>query len=141
MEGGAVRTIALDAASGAVLSAIYLLWSYQRVALGELTNEKNRALPDASGRERFILVTVAVAILIMGVASPLFTHRMQATTNSLEQQTQAGHPQNALTRPQQQPPALAAGQKLLLAPPESQPLPRLLYDRSLASIAPRTVQP
>ncbi len=79
----------------------------------------------------------------MGVASPLFTHRMQAATNSLEQQTQAGHPQNAFTRPQQQPPALAAGQKLLLAPPESQPqpLPQLLHDRSLASIAARTVQP
>ena len=36
------------AASGAVLSAIYLLWSYQRVALGEVTVEKNRTLPDAS---------------------------------------------------------------------------------------------
>ena len=36
------------AASGAVLSAIYLLWAYQRVALGEVTVEKNRTLPDAS---------------------------------------------------------------------------------------------
>src|ERR1700676_5780565 len=36
------------AASGAVLSAIYLLWAYQRVALGEVTVEKNRAVPDAS---------------------------------------------------------------------------------------------
>ena len=34
--------------SGAVLSAIYLLWAYQRVALGEVTVEKNRTLPDAS---------------------------------------------------------------------------------------------
>ena len=40
------------AASGAVLSAIYLLWAYQRVALGEVTVEKNRTLPDASPRER-----------------------------------------------------------------------------------------
>ena len=40
------------AASGAVLSAIYLLWAYQRVALGEVTVEKNRTLPDASTRER-----------------------------------------------------------------------------------------
>ena len=30
------------AASGAVLSAIYLLWAYQRVALGEVTVEKNK---------------------------------------------------------------------------------------------------
>ncbi|MGB7751614.1 MAG: NADH-quinone oxidoreductase subunit M [Candidatus Acidiferrales bacterium] len=124
------------AASGAVLSAIYLLWSYQRVALGEVTNEKNRTLPDASGRERVILVTVAVAILFMGVASPLFTHRMQATTDSLVQQTQG---RAALP----QPPALADGQKMILAPPQRMTLPTALptNDHALASIAPRTVQP
>ena len=122
------------AASGAVLSAIYLLWSYQRVALGEVSNDKNRALPDASGRERLILVTVALAILFMGVASPLFTHRMQAATDSLVQQTK-GLPRNDATRPQPQPPALAAGQTLILTPPQPQ------HDRSLASIAARTVQP
>ena len=64
------------AASGAVLSAIYLLWAYQRVALGEVTVEKNRTLPDASRRERMILVAMAVVIIFMGIASPLFTRRM-----------------------------------------------------------------
>jgi NADH-quinone oxidoreductase subunit M len=71
------------AASGAVLSAIYLLWAYQRVALGDVTVEKNHTLPDASGRERLILVTMAIAIVFMGVASPLFTRRMQVSTNNL----------------------------------------------------------
>jgi NADH-quinone oxidoreductase subunit M len=74
------------AASGAVLSAIYLLWAYQRVGFGEVTVEKNRSLPDASGREGLILVTMAVAIIFMGVASPLFTRRMQSSTDSLLQQ-------------------------------------------------------
>jgi NADH-quinone oxidoreductase subunit M len=128
------------AASGSVLSAIYLLWSYQRVALGEVTNDKNRALPDASGRERVILVSVALAILFMGVASPLFTRRMQAATDSLVQQTK-GLPRNDASRPPQPPPPLAAGQTMLLAPPRPQPLPQLVHDRSLASIAARTVQP
>jgi NADH-quinone oxidoreductase subunit M len=123
------------AASGAVLSAIYLLWSYQRVALGEVTNDKNRTLPDASGRERLILVTVALAILFMGVASPLFTHRMQASTDRLVQQS-LGHAENATTRPQP-PPALAAGRTRIL----TQPLPQPLHDGSLASIAAPTVQP
>jgi len=71
------------AASGAVLSAIYLLWAYQRVALGEVTVEKNKTLPDASTRERIILVTSALAILFMGIASPLFTRRMEASVNSV----------------------------------------------------------
>jgi NADH-quinone oxidoreductase subunit M len=75
------------AASGAVLSAIYLLWAYQRVALGEVTVEKNKSLPDASKRERIILVTMAVAILFMGIASPLFTRRMEASVNNVIEQT------------------------------------------------------
>ncbi len=62
-----------------------MLWAYQRVALGEVTVEKNRTLPDASGRERFILATMAVAILFMGIASPLFTRRMQASTDNILQ--------------------------------------------------------
>ena len=81
------------AASGAVLSAIYLLWAYQRVALGEVTVEKNRTLPDASNRERLILATIAIAILFMGVASPLFTRRMESATDNFLQH--ANRPQNA----------------------------------------------
>src|SRR6202161_300963 len=84
------------ASSGAGLSAISLLWSDQRVALGEVTVEKNRSLTDASGRERVILVTIALAILFMGIASPLFTRRMEATTDNLVRQTQIeGAPQDA----------------------------------------------
>jgi NADH-quinone oxidoreductase subunit M len=75
------------AASGAVLSAIYLLWSYQRVALGEVTVEKNRQLQDASARERVILVTISVVIIVMGVGSTLFTSRMEPSANRLLNET------------------------------------------------------
>jgi NADH-quinone oxidoreductase subunit M len=88
------------ASSGAVLSAIYLLWAYQRVALGEVTVETNRTLPDASRRERVILATLAVVILFMGVASPLFTRRMEASTDNVLQQMErvrdASRPATAL---------------------------------------------
>jgi NADH-quinone oxidoreductase subunit M len=79
------------AASGAVLSAIYLLWAYQRVALGEITVEKNRTLPDASVRERVILATMAVAIIFMGVASPIFTRRMEASVKNVIEQVNPPH--------------------------------------------------
>jgi NADH-quinone oxidoreductase subunit M len=75
------------AASGAILSAIYLLWAYQRVALGNVTVEKNQTLPDASRRERVILVAMAVVILFMGIASPLFTRRMAASVDNIVQET------------------------------------------------------
>ena len=81
------------AASAAVLSAIYLLWAYQRVALGEVTVEKNKSLPDASPRERVILVVMAVAILFMGIASPLFTRRMEVSVNNTLDMTSS--PRNA----------------------------------------------
>jgi NADH-quinone oxidoreductase subunit M len=71
------------AASGAVLSAIYLLWAYQRVALGEIRVDANRTLPDATTRERAILLSMAIMILFMGIASPLFTKRMEVSTNSV----------------------------------------------------------
>jgi NADH-quinone oxidoreductase subunit M len=71
------------AASGGVLSAIYLLWAYQRVGFGEITVERNRTLPDASIRERIILVSVALAIVFLGVASPLFTGRMEASVSNV----------------------------------------------------------
>jgi NADH-quinone oxidoreductase subunit M len=98
------------AASGAVLSAIYLLWAYQRVALGELTVEKNRALPDATSRERFILMAMSVLIIFMGVASPLFTRRMEVSTNNLLHLME--RPQNA-SRPSLAPPP---GKRLVWVP-------------------------
>src|ERR1700675_779840 len=98
------------AASGAVLSAIYLLWAYQRVALGDVTVEKNRTLPDASIRERVILGTLAVVILFMGVASPLFTRRMEPSTNKVVKQME--RIQNA-RRPVIAPPSSA---RIIFAP-------------------------
>jgi NADH-quinone oxidoreductase subunit M len=72
--------------TGSVLSAVYLLWAYQRVALGEVTVEKNKTLPDASAREKLILAIMSVVIIVMGVASPVFTRRMAPATDALLQQ-------------------------------------------------------
>jgi NADH-quinone oxidoreductase subunit M len=71
------------ASTGVILSACYLLWSYQRVFFGEVTVEKNKTLPDASERERFILATMSVIILWMGVNSPFLTRRTATATDSI----------------------------------------------------------
>jgi NADH-quinone oxidoreductase subunit M len=122
------------AASGAVLSAIYLLWAYQRVALGEVTVEKNRTLPDANGRERLILVTMSVMIIFMGIASPLFTRRMEVSTNNLLHLMD--RPQNASNRPVGPGVVPPAGKRAALMP--QPPIPS---DRPLAVIAQRQVRP
>jgi NADH-quinone oxidoreductase subunit M len=71
------------AATGVILSACYLLWSYQRVFFGEITVEKNRTLPDVSARERWILVTMAVITLWMGIGSVFITGRTAAASQSV----------------------------------------------------------
>jgi NADH-quinone oxidoreductase subunit M len=64
------------AAAGVVLAAVYLLWAYQRVFYGEITNEKNRALSDCDFREKLILATIVVVIMAMGVYPQPFLRRM-----------------------------------------------------------------
>ncbi len=71
------------AATGVILSACYLLWSYQKVFFGEITVEKNRTLPDVSARERWILVTMAVITLWMGIGSVFITGRTAAASQSV----------------------------------------------------------
>jgi len=64
------------AALGVVLAAVYLLWMYQRVFYGEITNDKNRNLPDCSALEKLVLVTVVIVILAMGIYPQPFLRRM-----------------------------------------------------------------
>src|SRR5271169_5007297 len=68
------------AALGVIFSAVYLLWSYQRVFFGEISQERNRTLPDASRRERSILFVMAAVILWMGIGSVSFTKRIETST-------------------------------------------------------------
>ncbi len=71
------------ASTGVILSACYLLWAYQRVFFGEVTREKNRTLPDASTRERFILATMSIVILWMGIGSVFLTRRTASATETI----------------------------------------------------------
>jgi NADH-quinone oxidoreductase subunit M len=53
-------------AATAILTAGYLLWTYQRIYLGPF-NEKYAGYQDLSFREAFTLVPLAVIVLILGV--------------------------------------------------------------------------
>ena len=71
------------ASAGVVLAAVYLLWMYQRVFYGEVTNEKNRTLPDCDFREKLILTIMVVVIIAMGVYPQPFLRRMDRGVDSL----------------------------------------------------------
>ena len=69
------------AVSGIVLGAAYLLWLYQRVFWGPITNEANRNLPDLNARELATLVPLVVLCFWIGIyPKPVlaFLHRPMA---------------------------------------------------------------
>ena len=56
---GVSHARAAVAALGVILSAVYMLWMYQRVIWGEIKNDRNAALLDLGGRERVMLIPAA----------------------------------------------------------------------------------
>ncbi|NNC75353.1 MAG: NADH-quinone oxidoreductase subunit M [Acidimicrobiia bacterium] len=59
--------LAIIAALGVVLAAIYLLWAYERMFTGPITKEENEGLRDLNGREIAVLVPLAVLIVFLGI--------------------------------------------------------------------------
>jgi NADH-quinone oxidoreductase subunit M len=87
------------AALGVIFSSVYLLWSYQRVFFGSITQDKNGRLPDLDIRERGILLVMAAFMLWMGIGSPFFTRRTEAYTQNVLQLMQRPGAYNAGNAP------------------------------------------
>ncbi|MFB3737532.1 MAG: NADH-quinone oxidoreductase subunit M [Candidatus Velamenicoccus archaeovorus] len=73
------RVLGAVAATGVVLSAIYLLWSYQRMAHGQLA-ERHAGHRDLSVREWAVLAPVLGLILAIGVYPKLLLDRIDPTS-------------------------------------------------------------
>ena len=64
---GPLRIYSIIATSGVILSAVYMLWMFQRVMFGELKNPKNMVLKDLNLREIVIMAPLVALIFFMGV--------------------------------------------------------------------------
>ena len=71
------------AALGVILSAVYMLWMYQRTIFGEITHKENETLSDVNGRELAMLVPLVVMIVWMGMYSNTFLRPMDASVARL----------------------------------------------------------
>jgi NADH-quinone oxidoreductase subunit M len=71
-------------ASGVILTAGYLLWTIQRVYLGQV-NEKYKAIPEINGRELFTLVPLGALVIILGVYPHAVLDLLSASLNQLNQ--------------------------------------------------------
>jgi NADH-quinone oxidoreductase subunit M len=65
------------AATGVILSAVYMLWMFQRVNYGPITNPKNKGLRDLSLREWCVIAPICAMAIFMGVFPQVFLKPME----------------------------------------------------------------
>jgi len=84
---------AVLAASGIVLGAAYMLWMYQRVFFGELTNEKNKDLKDLNLREQWTIIPLIILCFWIGLYPKPFFRIMEPTVDRVLQRVQVAMPE------------------------------------------------
>jgi len=77
------QVLTILATSGILLGAIYMLWMYQRVMFGPVTNEKNNDLKDLNLREYFVLVPLVILMFVMGLFPNYFLRKMDVSVTEL----------------------------------------------------------
>ncbi len=96
------------AVPGVVLAAAYLLWLYQRVFFGTVTNPKNEKLHDLTPREVLTFVPLLIMAFWIGLYPKPFFQILEQPVNQIVENVrspQAGGPANAVVDPEAQPEA------------------------------------
>ena len=109
-----LRWWTIIASSGVILSAVYMLWMFQRVMFGELDNPKNQKLTDLNAREIAIMVPLIVMIFVMGIYPKPFIDKMDPAIKKLVSQVRPAS-MNAQKMPEAMP-ATPAGHTGMEAP-------------------------
>jgi NADH-quinone oxidoreductase subunit M len=74
---------------GVILSAVYMLWMFQRVYYGPVTHEENSRLPDLLPREWAAVIPLCAAAVVMGVFPTLFLRPMESAVEKIVQRAQS----------------------------------------------------
>ena len=69
--------LAFFAATGIILSAIYMLYLYKRIFFGLLDNNKLKEILDLELREKFIMIPLIVVIFLIGLFPNIFLEPMR----------------------------------------------------------------
>jgi NADH-quinone oxidoreductase subunit M len=77
---------------GVILSAVYMLWMFQRVYLGPITNDKNANLPDLRPREWASVLPLCALAIAMGVFPSFFLAPMELSVKKVVERVQAAQP-------------------------------------------------
>jgi NADH-quinone oxidoreductase subunit M len=75
--------LAIIAAAGVILAAIYLLWAYERVFTGVPEREENKMLSDLSVREVSLLAPIAALVLVIGLYPSVLLDKIAPSTEAV----------------------------------------------------------
>ena len=76
-----------------LLSAVYMLWMFQRVNYGPVTKKENEALRDLTTRERFTLWPAVAMAIFMGIFPMVFLRPMEPAVARLVDQVRRNQSQ------------------------------------------------
>lgn len=76
------KVYAILAATGVILAAVYMLWMFQRVMFGPITNEENKKLVDLDMREIGLLIPLVLFMVWIGIRPIDFTQYSEGWVNT-----------------------------------------------------------
>lgn len=77
---------ALFATLGVILAAVYMLYMFQKVFMGEVVNEENKNLEPLHWQEYAVLIPIVIVIILIGIQPGIFFGAMDASVNQVVQQ-------------------------------------------------------
>jgi len=81
-----LRWYAVFATTGVILAAVYMLWVYQRIMFGKVTNPANENIKDLSAREIVIMAPLLLFVFWIGIYPNTFFDKMNPALEQLLQQ-------------------------------------------------------
>lgn len=88
LYGSAHSSFVYFAATGMILSAVYMLWMFRRVMFGPLENPQNANLSDLNWREILVFLPLVVMMFWMGLFPRPFLARMEPSVSYFIEQYQ-----------------------------------------------------
>ncbi len=87
------KLMAAGAALGVIFGAVYLLYMFQKVMFGKVTNPANEKLKDVSWREIFVFVPIVLMVFVMGAYPKPFLKTMEPSVQKFIKDFQKGREQ------------------------------------------------
>ncbi len=78
-----LRVFTVFATTGVILAAVYMLWMFQRVMMGKITNPANENLKDLSAREVVVMLPLLLFIFWIGFYPNTFLEKMNPSIDNL----------------------------------------------------------